>query len=92
MTTPLLKQYRLHLFIPGSPAPQGSKRHLGRGILIESSKNVGPWRERIALAAHSFAIKSDIPLPFSDVPLEVVLKFVMPARRPHRKHDEPHPQ
>lgn len=41
------------LFVPGSPAPQGSKRHVGRGVLIESSKAVGPWRERVALASHN---------------------------------------
>jgi crossover junction endodeoxyribonuclease RusA len=39
--------------VPGKPAPQGSKRHVGRGILVESSKEVGPWRERVALAAHN---------------------------------------
>jgi crossover junction endodeoxyribonuclease RusA len=42
----------LAFHVPGKPAPQGSKRHVGRGILIESSKEVGPWRERVALAAH----------------------------------------
>jgi crossover junction endodeoxyribonuclease RusA len=36
------------LWIAGVPAPQGSKRHVGRGIMRESSKAVGPWRERIA--------------------------------------------
>lgn len=40
----------------GSPAPQGSKRFVGhaksgRGILIESSKAVKPWREAVKLAA-----------------------------------------
>jgi crossover junction endodeoxyribonuclease RusA len=39
--------------VPGKAAPQGSKRHVGRGILVESSKEVGPWRERVALAAHN---------------------------------------
>lgn len=43
---------RRHVFVAGKPAPQGSKRHVGRGILIESSKTVGPWRERVAMAAH----------------------------------------
>jgi len=37
--------------VPGKPAPQGSKRHVGRGVLVESSREVGPWRERVALAA-----------------------------------------
>ncbi|GAB3211304.1 RusA family crossover junction endodeoxyribonuclease [Nocardia tengchongensis] len=40
------------LFVPGDAAPQGSKRHVGGGRMVESSKSVGPWRERIALAAH----------------------------------------
>jgi crossover junction endodeoxyribonuclease RusA len=39
--------------VPGRPAPQGSKRHVGRGIMVESSKELGPWRERVALCAHS---------------------------------------
>ena len=35
----------------GTPAPQGSKRHVGRGILVESSKKVRPWRQDVAAAA-----------------------------------------
>lgn len=40
----------------GSPAPQGSKRFVGhaksgRGILIESSKAVKPWRQDVKYAA-----------------------------------------
>lgn len=34
----------------GVPAPQGSKRHVGRGILVESSKAVKPWREAVKWA------------------------------------------
>lgn len=30
------------------PAPQGSKRHVGGGQLIESSKRVKPWRAAVA--------------------------------------------
>jgi len=37
-------------FIPGVPAPQGSKRHVGNGVMIESSKKVGPWRKAVAEA------------------------------------------
>lgn len=41
--------------VPGTPQPQGSKRYLGRSAkgkvrMAESSKLVGPWRERVALA------------------------------------------
>ena len=37
----------VELRIRGLPAPQGSKRHVGRGILVESSKRVKPWRQDI---------------------------------------------
>ena len=37
----------LEIFIDGAPAPQGSKRHVGHGILVESSKKVKPWREAV---------------------------------------------
>lgn len=62
--------------VPGKPAPQGSKRHVGRGILIESSREVGPWRERIALAAHNAMYCAGQPLLGCAV--DVHLDFVMP--------------
>ena len=37
--------------VHGQPAPQGSKRHVGRGVMIESSKKVKPWREAVKWAA-----------------------------------------
>jgi crossover junction endodeoxyribonuclease RusA len=35
------------LRVAGEPAPQGSKRHVGKGILVESSRKVAPWREAV---------------------------------------------
>ena len=35
----------------GTPAPQGSKRHVGNGIMVESSTLVKPWREAVKYAA-----------------------------------------
>lgn len=35
----------------GLPAAQGSKRHVGRGIMVESSKALKPWREAVKHAA-----------------------------------------
>ena len=35
----------------GLPGPQGSKRHLGNGIMVESSKKVRPWRQDVMVAA-----------------------------------------
>jgi crossover junction endodeoxyribonuclease RusA len=33
------------------PAPQGSKRHVGGGRLIEASKRVKPWRKAVVASA-----------------------------------------
>lgn len=35
----------------GVPAAQGSKRHVGGGRMIESSRKVAPWREAVKAAA-----------------------------------------
>lgn len=35
----------------GTPAPKGSKRHVGRGILVESSTRAKPWAEAVKHAA-----------------------------------------
>lgn len=35
------------------PAPQGSKRHVGRGRLLEQSKRVAPWRGAVDTAARA---------------------------------------
>jgi crossover junction endodeoxyribonuclease RusA len=33
--------------VNGIPAPQGSKRHVGGGRMVEQSRAVGPWREAV---------------------------------------------
>ena len=33
--------------VSGTPAPQGSKRHVGNGRMIESSKALKPWRKLV---------------------------------------------
>ena len=37
--------------VHGLPAPQGSKRHVGNGVMLESSKKVKPWRQDVKYAA-----------------------------------------
>lgn len=39
--------------VVGLPAPQGSKRHVGRGVLVESSRLVAPWRDSVAYACRA---------------------------------------
>lgn len=41
----------LEFTVVGTPAPQGSKRHVGGGVMVESSKLVRPWRQDVRDAA-----------------------------------------
>lgn len=89
MTQPALTgiDTRIEFFVPGRPAPQGSKRHVGRGILIESSKEVGPWRERVAIAAHTAMLHADTPIIAGAV--SVCLNFVLPRPKSAPKRSTP---
>jgi crossover junction endodeoxyribonuclease RusA len=76
------------VFVPGRPAPQGSKRYLGqhggKGITVEMSKKVAPWRTDIrdALCARGTWCRIDAARPVA-----VQLQFVMPrpASAPKRR-------
>lgn len=86
----------------GMPAPQGSKKFVGtnkagRGILVESSKKVKPWRQDVKLAAHQVAthlhpLEDDggPAIPF-DGPLWVSMVFTLPkpASAPKRRKTWP---
>jgi len=74
ITTEPRLTHTVQFFVPGKAAAQGSKRHVGRGILVESSKEVGPWRERVALAAHQVMDGTGSYIG----PVRVTVRFVMP--------------
>ena len=57
----------------GTPAPQGSKRHVGNGVLIESSAKVKPWRQDVRAAA----LEADAHF---DGPVSLTVGFLL--RRP----------
>lgn len=79
-------------FVPGKPAAQGSKRHVGGGRMIESSKEVGPWRERVALAAHmSMVAAGDVhdEIGLLTGPVAVDLLFVLPRPKSAPKRTTP---
>lgn len=67
------RTWSLILFVPGRPAPQGSKRHVGGGVMVESSKALAPWRTVVAW--HAANAYRQPPL---DGPVRVRLEFVMP--------------
>ncbi|MGW0920415.1 RusA family crossover junction endodeoxyribonuclease [Streptomyces sp. NPDC002755] len=62
--------------VNGLPAPQGSKRHVGRGVMVESSKKVKPWREAVAAETAK--------LNFEDWPfVRVSAWFLLPRPKSH---------
>ncbi|MEU0939880.1 RusA family crossover junction endodeoxyribonuclease [Embleya sp. NPDC005971] len=69
----------------GIPAPQGSKRHVGNGRLIESSKRVKPWREAVRLAAHEVLDATGTGPLDGPLAVELTLTVVKPASAPKRR-------
>ncbi|MEZ5544244.1 MAG: RusA family crossover junction endodeoxyribonuclease [Lysobacteraceae bacterium] len=58
----------------GQPAPQGSKRHVGNGVMVESSKKLRPWRQDVKAAAE--VVRNALcPL---DGPVRVRMVFTLP--------------
>ena len=55
----------LTVIVYGTPAPQGSKRHVGHGRMIEQSKRVKPWRNDVKAAAETAIVEWEQrrPLP-----------------------------
>jgi Holliday junction resolvase RusA-like endonuclease len=81
----------LEIIVYGRPAPQGSKRHVGNGVMIESSKAVKPWRDDVKAAAEKAIggmLGDRYPL---DAPLIVRMVFTMPkpASAPKRRRTWP---
>lgn len=73
----------IHFYVPGKPQSQGSKIKTQWGMR-EASKELGPWRERVALAAHGAAAGQSFA---REVPVAVGLEFVLyrPASTPKSK-------
>jgi crossover junction endodeoxyribonuclease RusA len=57
-----------------APQPQGSKRHLGNGVMVESCKNLKPWRYLVQQAA----INLNHPTITGPVSLSCVFLFPRP--------------
>ena len=77
----------LTLVVYGLPAPQGSKRHVGNGRMIESSKAVSPWRQDVKHAALACIPHDwDTSLPMA---LSVVFRFKRPAAHIGKKGLKP---
>lgn len=72
----------LQFTVHGIPAPQGSKRHIGRGVMIESSAKVKPWREAVKWAALEAMPPGFVKL---DGPLVLSVVFYLPRPKSEKK-------
>jgi Holliday junction resolvase RusA-like endonuclease len=72
----------IELVVYGRPAPQGSKRHVGGGRMIESSKHVKPWRDDVKAAAEAWLADRR---PWAPLDQPLVVRMVFTAARP-RSH------
>lgn len=93
MTAPIFR-----IAVYGHPAPQGSKRHVGRGVMVESSKYVASWREDVRSAGlgevrccnepDCHALRHPFPL---DGPLIARMVFTLrkPTSAPKRRRTWP---
>lgn len=77
----------MKIVVYGMPAPQGSKRHVGKGILVESSKKVKPWRQDVKAAA--LAARNGAPPIDGPVCLRVVFTLPKPKSAPKTKRTYP---
>lgn len=74
----------LRFFVPGTPAPQGSKKAFSRKgttrvQMVESSKKVKPWRAAVEAAAREALLYSASWEPGTDAPLYMDVTFLLPA-------------
>jgi crossover junction endodeoxyribonuclease RusA len=67
----------LVVWVPGHPRPQGSHRHVGHGILVDSSPDLKAWRKLVAWRAWEAAKAVDYQAHTG--PHAVELRFVVPA-------------
>jgi crossover junction endodeoxyribonuclease RusA len=57
-----------------TPAPQGSKRHVGKGRMVESSAKVKPWRE----AVRQEALATGLTISAEPIYLHLLFRFRRP--------------
>lgn len=74
----------LEFTVHGMPAAQGSKRHVGNGIMVESSRKVAPWRQDVVAAAVEAMGEDWTPI---DGPCFVWVTFYLPRRRSDFRKD-----
>lgn len=85
---------QINIVAYGRPAPQGSKKHVGNGRMVEMSKHVKPWRDDVKAAADRFIesqrVRGQTWVPL-DAPLVLRMVFTVPkpASAPKRRRTWP---
>jgi crossover junction endodeoxyribonuclease RusA len=74
----------MRIEVAGIPAPQGSKRHVGGGRMVEQSRAVGPWRE--AVRAETQRVMLGWPTKRQPVCVEIIFRLPRPKSAPARVH------
>lgn len=74
------------IIVNGTPAPQGSKRHVGGGIMIESSKLVAPWREAVKWATLKAMHAHGIGRIIGPVKVEITFSLCRPKNAAKRRY------
>jgi crossover junction endodeoxyribonuclease RusA len=89
----------MEITVYGKPSPQGSKKFMGvnkqgKGILMENSPKLIPWRNAVSEAAVKELDRLGRPAPF-DVALDVMMVFTFlrpsSAKRSKRSHPSVYP-
>lgn len=76
----------VRLTVHGIPAAQGSKKHVGHGIMVEHCKALKPWREAVKWAVLEQRGKDD-PCVMPDGPIHASIVFYMPRPKSRPKRD-----
>lgn len=75
----------IEFFVPGTPIAQGSKRHVGNGVLIESAKGLKDWRRAITDAAYTYRFQQEQWTG----PVMVELNFYVSRPKSHHVANDP---
>lgn len=78
----------MKIIVHGTPAPQGSKKFVGtdrngRGIMVESSKKVKPWRQDVRDAA--LLVRDGAKAIDGPIVVRMVFTLPKPASAPKRR-------
>ena len=72
----------IHIRTFGTPGPQGSKRHVGNGIMVESSSKVAPWREAVVASARE-QVDVEKGHPFGTDAVAIEITFLLQRPKGH---------